>query len=241
MSGTARERVWALMVDGLWHTGPEIASPEVGGSEGLRRLREFRKAGCVIDKRRRSGGTWEYRLVHHDPAILKGKPGWGTASKEVTVPPENPLTPSAYGQAAAITCWALNVIGSWPVRVHWCVDLERDVPADRYAALDPSKPEEQTVWGQYLTRFREHLDRQAWGSGGKARIALTVRYESQATGQRLGATFDLPWVLNVACVVRSQPPVGVWRLVWHPSAEDPGAPFEGDTLPASFWYDGIPF
>jgi hypothetical protein len=50
-----------------WVPGPEIADPAVGGSEGLRRVRELREpryGGHVIEVRRMSGSdAYEYRLV----------------------------------------------------------------------------------------------------------------------------------------------------------------------------------
>jgi hypothetical protein len=48
-----------------WVHGAVLCSPAVGGSEGLRRLRELRQAGVVIETRpTRFGETgWEYRLV----------------------------------------------------------------------------------------------------------------------------------------------------------------------------------
>jgi biotin operon repressor len=47
-----------------WVSGPEIASESVGGSEGLRRLRELRDAGYRIDKQRIPGrDSFRYRLV----------------------------------------------------------------------------------------------------------------------------------------------------------------------------------
>ena len=57
---SAKERVQRFMADGQWHTASEIR--EVGGSEGLRRLRELRQDGHVIDKRKVKGGLYEYRV-----------------------------------------------------------------------------------------------------------------------------------------------------------------------------------
>ena len=61
---TNREKVFGLMSDGQWHTSIEIC--KVGGSQGLRRLRELRAEGRVISKRRvRSGsGLFEYRITY---------------------------------------------------------------------------------------------------------------------------------------------------------------------------------
>jgi hypothetical protein len=62
---SARGRVLHLLLDRQWHPSHAITDPAVGGSEGLRRLRELRSAGCVIDKRRASAGVYEYRLAQH--------------------------------------------------------------------------------------------------------------------------------------------------------------------------------
>ncbi len=47
-----------------WVGGPELASVRCGGSEGLRRLRELRELGHVIEKKRLEGHNYfSYRLV----------------------------------------------------------------------------------------------------------------------------------------------------------------------------------
>lgn len=63
---SARGRVLALLRANAnaWVRGSRIASPEVGGSEGLRRVRELRAKGWYIEQRRRGDSTErEYRLV----------------------------------------------------------------------------------------------------------------------------------------------------------------------------------
>jgi hypothetical protein len=52
-----------LLGDLHWHRREAICDPAVGGSEGLRRLREIRSAGHRIDKQRTSAGGYEYRLA----------------------------------------------------------------------------------------------------------------------------------------------------------------------------------
>ncbi len=43
--------------------GHELTTPEVGGTEGLRRVRELRAEGTSISVRRSATtGQWEYRL-----------------------------------------------------------------------------------------------------------------------------------------------------------------------------------
>lgn len=69
-----RRAVATLMADGRWHGAPEIRDA-AGGSEGLRRLRELRGMGFVVEKARglkydhltgawvqTSGRLWFYRL-----------------------------------------------------------------------------------------------------------------------------------------------------------------------------------
>ena len=60
---TGKERVLAVLLDCRWHFGYELCGPEVGGSEGLRRLRELRK-DWIIEMRKRDGrASREYRLI----------------------------------------------------------------------------------------------------------------------------------------------------------------------------------
>jgi len=49
---TARARVLAALVTrlGKWVPAADLTHPDVGGSEGLRRLRELRAAGCQIEQ-----------------------------------------------------------------------------------------------------------------------------------------------------------------------------------------------
>ena len=60
-------RVWDLMRDGCWRTLPEIAArtgdPEGSISADLRHLRKQKFGSHVVEKRRRTGGLWEYRVV----------------------------------------------------------------------------------------------------------------------------------------------------------------------------------
>lgn len=59
-----QRRVYDVLSDHEWHDGPELTHPAVGGSEGLRRLRELRAKGYVIDMRRKAANrtTRQYRL-----------------------------------------------------------------------------------------------------------------------------------------------------------------------------------
>jgi len=58
----ATTRVYEFMRDHQWHTAQQIRVV-AQGSEGLRRMRQLRAHGLVIEKRRVLGrATWEYRL-----------------------------------------------------------------------------------------------------------------------------------------------------------------------------------
>jgi|GEM_PF-4019140 len=67
----ARARVLTYLKEheGQWVQGWELADPEIGGSEGLRRLRELRQLlkeqGYTIEKRRpfHEQTAWDYRMV----------------------------------------------------------------------------------------------------------------------------------------------------------------------------------
>lgn len=64
--GTQLHRVFTLMADGKWRTLAEIQR-NCGGSDASvsARLRDFRKprfGGHKVDRRRRAGGLFEYRL-----------------------------------------------------------------------------------------------------------------------------------------------------------------------------------
>lgn len=63
---TRMERVVLYLGDRShrWVPGYELTTPEIGGSEGLRRVREARQAGWDIDARPMADSdAWEYRLV----------------------------------------------------------------------------------------------------------------------------------------------------------------------------------
>lgn len=61
---TARERVYNALKSRHWTPGFELTKPEVGGSEGLRRLRELRAQGFDIKRRKITGSNaFEYRLA----------------------------------------------------------------------------------------------------------------------------------------------------------------------------------
>ena len=64
---TRGEAVWRILSDGGWHKTTEFLGWQTGGSEGTRRLRELRKLGYRIEKRRIKGSAqWLYRLTGKD-------------------------------------------------------------------------------------------------------------------------------------------------------------------------------
>jgi hypothetical protein len=61
---TKKQAVYNVLKSRRWTPGWELTAPDVGGSEGLRRLRELRADGFEIRSRRIEGSTaFEYRLV----------------------------------------------------------------------------------------------------------------------------------------------------------------------------------
>jgi len=61
------EAIRAYMMNGLWRTKAEIRAglklgPEVEIGPRLRDLRKAKFGGLRVEKRRRIGGQWEYRL-----------------------------------------------------------------------------------------------------------------------------------------------------------------------------------
>lgn len=76
---TKREAVWKYLVEhlGEWVDAHTLTHPAIGGSEGLRRLREIRASlppGYRIEKRRKRSGdklthTYQYRLVRTSESL----------------------------------------------------------------------------------------------------------------------------------------------------------------------------
>lgn len=55
--------VLKVLSDGRYHKTSEFLGPNVGGSEGLRRLRELRAKGFQIERKKIAGrSSWMYRL-----------------------------------------------------------------------------------------------------------------------------------------------------------------------------------
>ena len=53
----------------IWVDGPELQTPQVGGSEGTKRFRELRAEGFPVEARRHPDprrSIWQYRYVIHE-------------------------------------------------------------------------------------------------------------------------------------------------------------------------------
>jgi hypothetical protein len=65
-AGTRKAKVLAVLQSaaGQWVPGEQLANPQVGGSEGLKRLRELRADGWLIEEKPPPGGDgmWWYRM-----------------------------------------------------------------------------------------------------------------------------------------------------------------------------------
>ena len=71
-----KDAVLKLLTENLnaWIEGPVIASAEVGGSEGLKRLRELRDEGHNIEAKRhpdKNRDIWLYRLSSEPPKVIE--------------------------------------------------------------------------------------------------------------------------------------------------------------------------
>lgn len=64
---TRKQRVFNVLKSLKWIPGYELTTVEVGGTEGLRRVRELRAEGYNIKVRRTDEGTFEYRMVSSKP------------------------------------------------------------------------------------------------------------------------------------------------------------------------------
>ena len=101
---TRRQQVLAkLMEVGDWVDGSKLATESVGGSEGLRRLRELIAEGYPIEKRRHpdlSRDIWQYRYREHggtpvriSTAIVKTETGYTYIAARPETTLETPIAP----------------------------------------------------------------------------------------------------------------------------------------------------
>lgn len=85
-----REQVLQKLIDanGAWVNGPDLANEEVGGSEGLKRLRELKQpefGGYDIRLRKHpdpSRDIWQYRIVRREVPFIVTNLGMGSGDGE---------------------------------------------------------------------------------------------------------------------------------------------------------------
>jgi len=114
---TRKDKVLQLLRENLnmWIEGPEIASPQVGGSEGLKRLRELREEGHKIETRphpNKQRDVWIYRLVGDE----KVKPGLWLCTRcgeTVKDKPEEGVRRSVVENMAMSNCWKCKKQTIW--------------------------------------------------------------------------------------------------------------------------------
>lgn len=147
---------------------------------------------------------------------------------------------NAYGSAMTLAAIALEALGGREVRLCWCVDLERDIGPHADDPIDPTNPTKvETHWGALLQRFRDRLEAQPH-EGQAAKLGMYVRMRLQSSsGQRVQCSYRLPYGVKVGFVALAKPPVGCWYLEAFEVDRTGGK--EGDLIPDSFWYTGIPF
>ena len=107
---TRREQVLAMLEsrNEEWIDGTELATERVGGSEGLKRLRELRQIGLDngtydIERRRHPDierDIWQYRLVHTAP-VKRWK---CMACGEKAVIPPTPMIDITWGEGKCVIC-----------------------------------------------------------------------------------------------------------------------------------------
>ena len=74
MTKTQQEKVLDRLSGSGWVDGYDLCHPSIGGTEGLRRLRELREIGYPIEKRLkpnrpRGSRVYQYRLTPKDEQI----------------------------------------------------------------------------------------------------------------------------------------------------------------------------
>lgn len=175
---TRKEQVLARLkaADGGWVDGPELATEEVGGSEGLRRLRELVEDGHNVRKRKHPNterDIWQYRIA---PRIL-------TLDGEV-------ITPAVAAQQQLVSQMAIDPAEKpeYPKhepqeRMSTAVKRKED---GTYEYVPPQRPiietqltalaEEPAVEGRKFEALPRRID---WGS-----VAVCPRCRSKTTRGR---------------------------------------------------------
>ena len=107
---TRRQQVRAMLDShkGEWIDGPDLANEKVGGSEGLKRLREIRQVGIDTGKYEiemqshpdPKRDTHQYRIVYKEKV-----PVWicGSCDEPAVIPP-TPMIDVTWGMGTCLTC-----------------------------------------------------------------------------------------------------------------------------------------
>lgn len=146
---------------------------------------------------------------------------------------------------AAIT---LETLTGHPHRLHWCVDLDRDIGPHASTPADPlDAGSVDPRWGELLQRFRNVLDAHP-STTPRCRLALIVNHRVASSGARVQTVWHLPWRVDLPWLARSVPPVGQWLIAPEPPPATSGPnqveldQRAGDSTPADQAYWGaVPF
>jgi hypothetical protein len=112
---TRSQLVLAYLGDrmGTWVYGPELANASVGGSEGLRRVRELTDAGWPIERRKRAGRQgWEYRLLG-PPGAVAATVAATVRQASVPIPVDRPTIEAHRGHRRGLGGWCLDCGAPW--------------------------------------------------------------------------------------------------------------------------------
>lgn len=153
-------------------------------------------------------------------------------------PPPDPLPASSIGYARALAAVACSVLTHRAYRVTWEVDADREITLTKKDLPDHSNPSDETEWGRYLFRFRNALDRQAWGKF-RARCAMAVILTTPNYG-RCRALYAIPWRIDLTRFGKP-PPVGHWKIEPQAKLDRSGVRAEDEYEPAAWWLSGLPF
>lgn len=176
---TRRELVLQLLTANVnqWVDGPRIASPEVGGSEGLKRVRELRQEGYDIRMRKhpdRRRDIFQYRLVHADMSPIRGALNAAPTAPPTPAPPASAPTPGLAGRNFPLT---RNDDGSieivWQVCAHcggrYAIEADHRYEeihrawAQRHMTLDGHTAEEKIPPQPQIYSYSKMPDRPQFG------------------------------------------------------------------------------
>lgn len=96
-------RVWRVLRQGGWYSLAEISTatgdPESSVSARLRDFRKDRFGAHTVDRRRRSGGLWEFRLVPNPdpPPVPETAPRDTRSARDVIAEAITSALPGGYG------------------------------------------------------------------------------------------------------------------------------------------------